>query len=44
MVGLGLAITKGLIEIMDGDIGVEAEKGSNFSFTCILQMVGVEKY
>jgi len=37
--GLGLVISKSLIELMRGEIWVESiyEKGSRFSFTCILE-------
>lgn len=44
--GLGLAIAKQLVEKMDGYVGVESRDGvgSNFSFTCILEMIGVVGY
>ena len=40
--GLGLAISKRIVELMDGKIHVESEfgKGSTFSFTCLIDVSG----
>ena len=35
--GLGMAITKGLVELMKGDIAVESEYGKGTTFTIILE-------
>jgi len=39
-IGIGLALSKRIVELMDGDIWVESElgKGAKFSFTCILEV------
>ena len=38
-IGLGLALSKRIVAMMDGDIWVESEldKGSKFTFTCVLK-------
>ena len=38
-IGIGLSLSKRIIEMMDGDIWVESEpdKGTKFTFTCVLE-------
>ena len=39
-IGIGLALSKRIVEMMDGDIKVESglDKGSKFTFTCVLEI------
>ena len=39
-IGVGLSLSKRIIEMMDGDIWVESEpgKGTKFTFTCVLEV------
>lgn len=43
--GLGLVLSKGLVELMEGDIWVVSSEGlgSNFYFTCVMEKVKVEE-
>jgi len=38
-IGIGLALSKRIVEMMDGDMWIESElnKGAKFTFTCILE-------
>jgi len=41
-IGLGLALSKRIVEMMDGDIWIDSElgKGARFTFTCVLRCRG----
>ena len=41
--GLGMAITKGLVEMMHGDIFVESEKGVGTEFTVMITLIQSER-